>query len=387
MTVKVTIMKINKPYQLLILIALSGLIYSCGAGGTGENSTRDAEDQYELITLKKSTLSGYFSLPGELKPFEAVNIYPKASGFVRKVNVDRGSRVKRNEVLAEIDAPEIIAEMAASKAAAQAAEGEVLKAGSLWETSKDQYDRLLKTSQTQGAVSAGDLLQVSNKMKEDSSLYLAAQSQLEASKSMLRASEQMAAYLTIRAPFEGVVTERNIHTGTFISSQGSENKEPLFRLEMTQKLRLEIPVPEAYAGLDFQGDSVNFEVNTKPGTTHKAAITRQAGGLRPQTRTEMIEADVYNENLGLLGGSFAQVSLSYEKEDTFVIPSSALVSSLEDRFVVRIVNNLAERVPVRRGLMVKGNVEIFGNLKEGDRLLLSPPENIQSGQQVSVATP
>jgi membrane fusion protein (multidrug efflux system) len=387
MTVKVIIMKINKPYQLLIFTALSGLIYSCGAGNPVENSTRDAEDQYELITLEKSTLSGNFSLPGELKPFEAVNIYPKASGFVRKVNVDRGSRVKRNEVLAEIDAPEIIAEMAAAKAAAQAAEGEVVKARTLWETSKDQYDRLLKTSQTQGAVSAGDLLQVSNKMKEDSALYLAAQSQLEASKSMLRASEQMSAYLTIRAPFEGVITERNIHTGTFISSQGSENKEPLFRLEMTQKLRLEIPVPEAYAGLDFQGDSVNFEVNTKPGTTHKATITRQAGGLRPQTRTEMIEADVYNENLGLLGGSFAQVSLFYEKEDTFVIPSSALVSSLEDRFVVRVVNNLAERVPVRRGLMVKGSVEIFGNLKEGDRLLLSPPENIQSGQQVSVATP
>ncbi len=380
-------MKINKPYQLLLLLALPGLICACGAGSTGENSTQGAEEQHEVIILKKSNLSGNFSLPGELKPFEAVNIYSKVGGFVRKINVDRGSRVKRNEVMAEIDAPEIFAEMAAAKAAAQAAEGEVLKAKSLWETSKDQYNRLLKTSQTQGAVSAGDLLQVSNKMKADSSLYLAAQSQWEASKSMLQASEQMAAYLTIRAPFEGVVTERNIHTGTFTSSQGSENMEPLFRLEMTQKLRLEIPVPEAYAGLDFQGDSVNFEVNTKPGTTHKAVITRQAGGLRPQTRTEMIEADVFNENLGLLGGSFAQVNLTYEKEDTFVIPSSALVSSLEDRFVVRVVNNLAERVPVRRGLVVKGNVEIFGNLKEGDRLLISPPENLQSGQQVSVATP
>lgn len=380
-------MKINKSFQALLLISLAVFTLSCGADGSSDNSSQSDEASYEVLTLKKSTLGGSFSLPGELKPFESVNIYPKASGFVKKVSVDRGSRVKKNEILAEIEAPEIFAEMASTKATAQAAEGEMLKAKALWETSKDQYERLQKTAQTPGAVSPGDLLRASNKMKEDSSLYVAAQSMLEASQSSLLASEQMTAYLTIKAPFEGVITERNIHTGTFISSQGSENKEPLFRLEMTQKLRLEIPVPEAYAGLDFQGDSVSFEVNTRPGSFHKAAVTRQAGGLRPQTRTEMIEADVYNEELGLLGGSYAQVSLSYHKENTFVIPSSALVTSLEDKFVVRVVNNLAERVPVRRGLVVKGNVEIFGNLQEGDQIFRDPAENIQTGQEIAVSTP
>ncbi|WP_114750418.1 efflux RND transporter periplasmic adaptor subunit [Pleomorphovibrio marinus] len=380
-------MKINKPYPLLLICAIPWLHFSCGSGDSGGTTAQETEERFEVFTLKKSTLAGNFSLPGELKPFEAVNIYPKASGFVRKVNVDRGSRVKKNEVLAEIDAPEIVAEMAAAKAGSQAAEGEVLKQKALWETSKDHYERMLKTSQTPGAISQGDMLQVSNKMREDSSLYVAAQSQLEASRSLLRASEQMAAYLTIRAPFDGVITERNVHTGTFISQQGSENKEPMFRLEMTQKLRLEIPVPEAFAGLDFQGDSVNFEVNTRPGTMHKAVITRQAGGLRPQTRTEMIEADIVNQDLSLLGGSFAQVNLNYHKENTYIIPTSALVSNLEDRFVVRVVEKQAERVSVRRGLLYKDEVEVFGNLREGDQLLLSPPDNIQTGQTVQISAP
>lgn len=137
----------------------------------------------------------------------------------------------------------------------------------------------------------------------------------------------------------------------------------------------------------FKGDSLNFEVNTRPGTLHKAVITRQAGGLRPQTRTEMIEADIINQDLSLLGGSFAQVNLNYQKENTFVIPTSALISNLEDRFVVRVVDNQAERVPVRRGLLVIGKVEVFGNLREGDKLLLSPPDNIQTGQPVKVSAP
>lgn len=355
--------------------------YACENNDSGREAT-GGNKTYEIITLERGSMRGEFSLPGELKPFEAVNIYPKTTGFIKSIRVDRGSKVKKNDILAEVEAPEILAELAAAEARMRAAEGELTKSHAVLATTQDRYERIKRTSATQGAVSAGDLLHIGNQLKEDSAHYAAALSRLDAAKSTLEAYRQMGEYLIIRAPFDGIITERNVHTGTFIGRQGGENGTPLFRLEMNQKLRLEIPVPENYAGMEYQKDSITFTVNTHPGKTYYSSIRRQAGSLSTQTRTQMIEADLENEDLELVGGSFAQVKLTYTKENTFTIPVSALITNMEDRFVLKVENETAERVSVRKGFEANGKVEIFGNLQKGDRILLNPSDHLQTGDRV-----
>jgi RND family efflux transporter MFP subunit len=367
------------------ILLFSGLltVLAC-ATKNYEESLEDEVAAYELISLRKASLRGSHSLPGELKPFEVVDIYPKASGFIQKIVVDRGTVVKKNQVIATLDAPEVQAELAEAEAQVQTAYGKLLEATTRWETSKDRWKRIQKASETPGAVSSIDLIQIGNEMKADSLRYSAAKSESDAAKSNSMARKQLTEYLVLRAPFDGVITKRNVHTGTYVSPQ---SKEPLFRLEMNQKLRLEIPLPESYAGSSMVGDTVTFEVNTSPGKKYSAVISRRAGSLLPSTRTQQIEADVENPDFDLLGGSFAQVSLNFEKKDTFVIPPSALVTSMEERFVVRIKNGKAERVPVRRGLIVKDGVEVTGDLQEGDQLVKNPAETIQHGDPVQVKAP
>jgi len=365
------------PFVSLLLLVL----FSCNSSLKKEGSGQ-VEKSYEAFTIQKTDLQGSISLPGELKSFESVAIYPKITGYVQSVKVDRGSKVKKGDVIVQIEAPEVMAELAGSKAKVLQAEGFALSAESKLSTIKDQFNRIQKTSQTPGTVSASDLLRIENQLKEEDANAESAKSALEAARYQLQAAQQMANYLTIRAPFDGVVTERNVHTGTFVSSQAGD--KPMFRLEMNEVLRLEIPVPESYSGLDFGRDSLSFTLNSQSGKSYKAMVSRQSGSLQNASRTEIMEADVPNKDGNLKAGSFAQVKVAYKKEGSLMIPNAALVTSMEDRFVVKVVNGEAQRVSVKKGISQNGQTEIFGDLQPGDTILKSPSETIQSGDRLRI---
>ncbi|PRY85954.1 RND family efflux transporter MFP subunit [Mongoliibacter ruber] len=365
------------PFLSLLLLVL----FSCNSSENSRESVKE-EKVYEAFTLQESDLQGSISLPGELKAFESVDIFPKITGYVQSIKVDRGSKVKKGEVIVQIEAPEIMAELSAAKAKVLQAEGFAQSAESKLSTMKDQYNRIQKTSQTPGTVSASDLLRMENQLKEEESNAASAKSALEAARYQLQAAQQMANYLTIRAPFDGVVTERNVHTGTLVSAQTGD--KPMFRLEMNDVLRLEIPVPESYSGLDFGSDSLSFTLNSQSGKNYKAMVSRQSGSLQNASRTEIMEADVPNKDGNLKAGSFAQAKVGYKKEGSLMIPNTALVTSMEDRFVVKVVNEEAHRVSVRKGISQNGQTEIFGDLQPGDIILKNPSETIQSGDRVKV---
>jgi membrane fusion protein, multidrug efflux system len=365
------------PFTWMIL----AMLFSCNSS---ENSGEAVQEEklYETITLQQEDLKGSISLPGELKSFESVAIYPKITGYVQSIKVDRGSKVKKGDVIVQIEAPEVMAELSAAKAKVLQAEGFAQSATSKLSTTKDQFERIQKTAQTPGTVSASDLLRIENQLQEEEANAASAQSALEAAKYQLQAAQQMANYLTIRAPFDGIVTERNVHTGTFVSAQSGD--KPMFRMEMNDVLRLEIPVPESYSGLDFGSDSLSFTLNTQSGKSFKAKVSRQSGSLQNASRTEIIEADVPNKDGSLKAGSFAQVKVNYKKEGSMMIPNAALITSMEDRFVVKVVNGEAQRVSVRKGISKDGQTEIFGDLQAGDIILKSPSETIQTGDRVRV---
>lgn len=338
----------------------------------------------QVVRLQAEQPEKTVQLPGELKSYEVVNIYPKIVGFVKEVKVDRGSQVKKGQVLAVLDAPEVNAQLAEAQAKLQAAASQVAEAQANHESSKDTYERILATSKTVGAVSASELLRNRNQMEAGASKLAAAQSNHQAASAYHQAVAELRNYLTIKAPFDGIITERNVHPGALVDKGGEPEGKPLFRLEDNRTLRLELAVPEAYAGEIINNKELIFRVNAFPGQEFKGQLSRSAGSLQTATRTEMIEVDVDNREGLLKPGMYANVRLQMSRAaPAFYVPGSAVVSSLENTFVIRVQSDTAARVPVRKGDLVGDRVEVFGKLAEGDVILERANEEIRNGEKVT----
>jgi membrane fusion protein, multidrug efflux system len=298
--------------------------------------------------------------------------------------VDRGLQVKKGQVLAILDAPEVNAQLAEAQARLQAAASQVAEAEATYESGKDTYDRILATSQTAGAVSANELLRHKNQMEASASKLAASRSNHQAAKAYAQAVAELRNYLTIRAPFDGVITERNVHPGALVDKGGASGGKPMFRLEDNRTLRLELAVPEAYAGELINNKELTFRVNAFPGQEFKGQLSRSAGSLQTTTRTEMIEVDVDNQEGLLKPGMYANVRLQVSRAvPAFYVPGSAVVSSLEKTFVIRVQSDTTAKVPVRKGDMVGDRVEVFGNLANGDVILERANEEIREGERVT----
>src|SRR5690606_13592765 len=169
------------------------------------------------------------ALPGQLHPFEEVKLYPKVSGFIRDLYVDRGSYVKKGQLLARLDAPEITQRYGA----AAAKQREVMERLTY---SRQSYERLLWASATPGAVAALELEQAKAKVMSDSAAY-------ESLKAEMASASQLASYLEIRAPFQGVITSRTASPGALVGA----NDHPLFTLAQQDRLKLVVAIPEKHA--------------------------------------------------------------------------------------------------------------------------------------------
>jgi RND family efflux transporter MFP subunit len=189
----------------------------------------------------------------------------------------------------------------------------------------------------------------------------------------------MEAYLELTAPFDGVITERNVHPGSLVGpSTGA-----LLRIEQLTRLRLTVPVPEAYVGAITNGTRVDFRVSAFPDQTFQGVIARPAHSLDMKTRSMLVELDVNNPRQMLAPGMFAEVQwpVSRAHASRFV-PTTAVVRTSERQFVIRVRNGVAEWVDIRRG-EVNGNlVEVFGDLREGDVIVPRANDEIRPGTRI-----
>ena len=155
-------------------------------------------------------------------------------------------------------------------------------------------------------------------------------------------------------------------------------------LQEQKQLRLAVSIPEAYTGYLKQEDKVKFKVKSFPGETFDASIKRMAGALDLKLRSERVEMDVTNTDKKLLPGMIAEVMLTLSgKDSTFVVPKTALVSSNEALYVIKVVSNKTQRVMVKKGRELNDKVEIFGELALNDRLLTKATEEIRDGSAVN----
>jgi membrane fusion protein, multidrug efflux system len=371
---------VSSPYSTtgVVLIAgagLLGLLQSCkstsGEEPANNKMAAPVVATTEVVPVQKGMLSAELQIPGELVAFQQVDLYAKENSFVRKLYVDVGSEVKTGHLLVSMEAPELSSLEAAAQSRLKSQEA-------IYIASKSNYDRLLETSKTPGTISQNDLDQALAKKNSDFA-------QWDAAKAQYREVANRKAYLEIRAPFNGVITSRNANPGAYVGPSGKGSEFPLFTLQQQKKLRLVIYVPEAYTGYLDQQDKVNFTVNAFPNEKFSAQVKRLAGALDNRLRSQRIEMDVTNDNKRLLPGMVANVIIPLStKDSTYILPKTAIVSSQERIFVIKVANNKAEWVDVKKGRENEGKVEVFGELAAGDKIVKVGSEEVRNGSTVSV---
>ncbi|PSR57469.1 efflux RND transporter periplasmic adaptor subunit [Adhaeribacter arboris] len=320
----------------------------------------------ETIPLKKGKIASAMQIPGELVPYQQVDLYAKENSYVRKILVDVGSEVKQGQLLVSLEAPELNSRLTETQSRLQSQEA-------LYTASKANYDRLLETSKTPGTISPNDLDQALARKNSDLA-------QLEAARAAYQSVVATRNYLEIRAPFNGVITERNVSPGAYVGPSGKGSEFPLLVLQEEKKLRLVVAVPEMYTGLLNPQDEVTFTVKSLPNEEFKAKVKRMAGALDSRLRAERLEMDVVNNKRKLLPGMYAEVNIPLPaKDSTFVVPASAVVSSTEKIFVIKVEHNKARWVEVQKGRAAEEIVEIYGKLNTGDQLVAVASDEIRDG--------
>jgi membrane fusion protein (multidrug efflux system) len=323
----------------------------------------------ELVSIQKGKLSTSIAVPGELVPYQEVDIYAKINSYVKKLLVDIGSEVRTGQLLATLEAPEINSQLAAE-------ESRIKQQEAVYFASKATYDRLLSTSKTPGTISQNDLEQAEAKKNSD-------YANVEAEKSSYKEIAANLNYLQIRAPFDGVITSRNVNLGAYVGPAGKGSDLPLFVVQDQKRMRLVISVPELYTGGLSSKSEVTFSVKALPNQKFSARVKRLAGALDEKLRSERLEMDVYNKDKRLLPGMYADVDVPVPTRDsTFIVAKTAVVISTEKVFVIRVNNHRAEWVDVKKGFQSGDKTEIYGDLKPGDKLVKQATDEIRDGQQV-----
>lgn len=359
----------NKIIQSTALFFVALLFLNSCNSKKEETVTTELEPKTETFLLQKEKLTTELRLPAELTGFQQVDLYAKVSSFVKTLKVDIGSKVTKGQLLIVLEAPEISSQLAAAESRLKSMEA-------IYTTSKSTYNRLYETSKVEGTISKNDLEMASGKKNSDYAQYQAA---VAAHKEV----SIMRGYLEIRAPFDGIVAARNVNLGTFVGPAGKGSDLPLLTIQQQNKLRLAVSIPELYTGYLHNGDEMSFNVKSLP-DTFKATIQRMSGALDLKLRSERVEMDVHNAKGNLLPGMVAEVLLPLNaKDSTFVIPKSALVSSAEGQFVIKVLNHKAARVDVKKGREIDDKVEIFGDLNPKDKLVKIASEEIKEGDVVN----
>jgi RND family efflux transporter MFP subunit len=312
----------------------------------------------EVVQVTSEKLDTTARLPGELAPYEMVALYPRVSGFVEEIGVDRGSNVRRGQLLARLSAPELQSQRAEAESKLSAA--------------RSTFERVRAASDTPGAVAKHDLE--------------VAEAAAKAEEARVQSLRTLESYLSVRAPFDGVITERNVHPGALVGPPAGANATPMLRMESVGHLRLTVAVPESDVGAIAEGARAEFVVRTWPGQRFSGTISRVAHAIDPKTRTMPVELDVDNGAGKLAPGMFAEVLWPIRRDTpSLFVPPSAIVQTTEKTYVDRVRDGAIAQVPVQRGTALKDRVEVFGALQPGDTVLRRGSEELKDGTKVKAA--
>jgi RND family efflux transporter MFP subunit len=313
-------------------------------------------------------------LPGNAQAFTDAPIYARTAGYLRKWYADIGTRVRKGQLLAEIDSPEIEQQLQAAKADLASAEANERLA----KLTTDRYLELAKTD----SVSKQDA-------DNAAQTHAARRAATESAAANVRRLQQMVSFERIEAPFDGVITARNTDVGQLVDvgSSGGPNRE-LFHIATVDRLRVFVGVPQTASAAAAPGLPVEVEVAERPGRPLQGQIVRNAGAIDPATGTMLVEIDLDNKNGEILPGASVKVHLKMATgAPTLLLPVSALLFRAEGpRVAVLGAGDRAMLVPVSIGRDYGNRVEVTAGLEPGARVIDSPPDSLVDGTQVRVVS-
>jgi membrane fusion protein, multidrug efflux system len=404
-----------------LMMAAIGAAACSGAGQkqqaqAAQSPTPAQAPTVTITTVESRELNRQVRLPGELQAYQDTALYAKVPGFVEVINVDRGSVVKQGQLLARLRAPELDTQRGEAEAKVRAAQSQLVEAQSKVSAIRAQrleaeaklaadegtYQRMKAASATPGVV-AGNDLEIAQRAVEAGRARIqlwnenekAAQAQVKALeenegalREAARSSQNIGEYLRITAPFDGVITERNVHQGSLASPASSPTNPPMLRLQQVTRLRLVVPVPEANVSGITPRAKISFTVPAFPGESFICVVGRISNALDEKTRTMPVELDVSNPNRRLSPGMVPEViwPVSRPRPSMFV-PPSAVATTTERTFVIRIRDGVAEWVDVKRGASMSDNgrdlVEVFGDLSPGEQIAVRGTDELRAGTRVN----
>ena len=309
------------------------------------------------------------ALPGSVQAFTDTPIYSRTNGYLKKWYFDIGSRVRKGDLLAEIETPEIDQQLDQSRAELERMQANADLAG----VTSNRWQGLL----AKHAVSQQEADQTRAN-------YIAAQAAVDASRANVRRLEQLQSYERIVAPFDGVITARNTDIGDLIDAgSGSSNPRELFHMDATHKLRVYVAVPEVYSDSIHDGDSATLTQDSNPGQTIPGIIVRNANAIDHATRTLNVEVDVDNSKDVLRPGAYVFAHFHLPAiGNTVTIPSNTLLFRSEGLRVGVVRGDRVQLVAVTIGHDFGNSVEITSGLKTADEVILDPPDSLASGIEV-----
>lgn len=320
-------------------------------------------------------------LPGEFYPFLSVQLHAKVPSYVEKVYVDRASLVKKGELLVQLSAPEMMAHITQAEAQLASAESDEAQAEAQLAAAQSTYVRTQEAAKTPGAVAPNDVIQAQQQTEAAQALVRSRQRTQNAMKGNLKALQDLAAYLRVTAPFDGVITTRFADPGALV---GPGADVPLLQLDMISHLRLAVAVPEADVAGIIKGARVDFKVPAYPDRTFSGVVARPAHALDMKTRTMPVELDVMNPQHLLAPGMYPSVLWQIERSRaSLLVPPTSIVTTTERVFVIRNNNGRAQWVDVRKGPNAGNLVEVEGNLKPGDQVVQHGTDEIRDGSPLA----
>jgi RND family efflux transporter MFP subunit len=310
------------------------------------------------------------TLPGYTLAFTDTPVYARTSGYLKAWHDDIGAHVKRGDLLAEIDTPEIDQQLRQARADLATAQAN-LKLASI--TAK-RDEELLKTR----AVSTQD--------RDNSAGALAANDATVQSRAANVARlEQLQSYEKVTAPFDGVITARNTDVGALIAADANAPAKELFHLAAIDKLRVYVSIPEIYGQTAQAGAMASLTLDEFPGRSFDGTLVRNANAIDPGSRTLLVEVDVANPDGIILPGAYAYVRLSLPSDNGAVtIPSNTLLFRQEGLTVAVVREGMAELVPIKIGRDYGAKVEVLSGLKASDDVIIDPSDSLIGGTAVRV---
>lgn len=342
-----------------------------------------AQQTVEVVPVVSKAVQRQVKLPGEFQPYLAVPIHAKVSGFVKSVRVDKGSMVRAGEVLATLEAPEMQAQVAEAESKAQAVQLQRAEAQAKLAATQSTYDRLKAAAQTPGVVAGNDLVVAEKNVEASQAQVRSFEGSYKAAQASVQALKDLEQYLTVTAPFDGVIVERDVHPGALVGPNAGPGAPPLLRLQQNSRLRLVVSVPENLVGGIVHGARVPFTVPAYPGETFLGVVSRNPHSLDEKTRSMNVELDVSNPGLKLAPGMYPEVNWPvHSPRPVLLVPTTSIVTTTERTFVIRDNSGVAQWVDVSRGAQVGDSVEIYAPLRAGDEIVKRGSDEIREGTRL-----